>query len=74
MTKVADTDITDTTVITAEDEAEEGDTEAEAAGTTAGDATTRDTEDTDRTYTRAGTRERPSDRSSTDGLTKKSPI
>ena len=76
MTKAADTDtaITDTTGITTEDEAEEEDTEVEVTGTTAGDAITRDTEGTGRTYTRADTRERLSGRLFTAGLTKKSPI
>ena len=74
MTKVTDTGIADTMGITTEDEAEVGDTEAEAADTTAGGVTTMDTEDTVRTCIRAGTRGRPSGRWSTGGLTKKSPI
>ena len=76
MTKATDTDtgIADITGVTTEDEAEVGDTEAEAADTTVGGVTTMDTEDTVRTCIRAGTRGRPSGRWSTGGLTKKSPI
>ena len=74
MTKATDTGIADITGITTEDEAGVGDTEAEAADTTAGGVTTMDTEDTVRTCIRAGTRGRPSGRWFTGGLTKKSPI